>query len=345
VPSFACVRLSDCSRSAWLVALLVESALALALGALIPRARARANSEREVVLAGDSCPSAEAVRSMLAPLVKEEILLPSERVTNSVPATHVRVRDLGVDYEIELTDARRSQKDPARDCQERARVAAVFIALNLNAPLAAEAPVPATPSAPAPQPAPAPEAPAVDQRAGEADARSSALHIELSASVSVMFAPGRDLVAPAGGAALSLGLGAFRLTLSGALMGKVALPLSPGDPGGHVELLRAPLGASVGYVWRASRFALEPRLGLALDLLRVQGRELHEAARELRANAGVSAGLLGRVLLGHQLALFAGVDGAWFPYSYEVRVEPAPRTAHTPSVWLAGQLGLLLMLR
>jgi hypothetical protein len=128
-------------------------------------------------------------------------------------------------------------------------------------------------------------------------------------------------------------------------MGKVTLPLSPPAPGGSAELWRVPLSASAGYVWRASRFALEPRLGVAVDVLGMRGRGLGRSERELRANVGADLSLIGRISLGAGLALFAGVNGAWFPRAYALRVEPDPRRAHSPQLWLAGQLGLEFMLR
>lgn len=318
----------------------------MVLSGAFPPAYGQAQSEPPILLQADGCPSAPRVQQMLAPLLSETVVWVGGAAPAGSSARQVRVRDLGGDYAIELEDTRRLQRDPARDCDERARVAAVFIALNLHAKGAAAANAAAGPKRETlASGAAAPAAQVSPEHDTASRASDLPLHVGIGAFASVSFAPGHDAVAPAGAGSVWLELPRLRFQVSAGFMGKVTLPLSPPAPGGSAELWRVPLSASAGYVWRASRFALEPRLGVAVDVLGMRGRGLGRSERELRANVGADLSLIGRISLGAGLALFAGVNGAWFPRAYALRVEPDPRRAHSPQLWLAGQLGLEFMLR
>ena len=76
-----------------------------------------------------SCPSAEEVSATIAPLVAS---LPAQRLAEGA----ARVADLGDRFEVAAAGQKSQYVDAARDCAERARVAAVFIALALNPPAA-----------------------------------------------------------------------------------------------------------------------------------------------------------------------------------------------------------------
>ena len=341
----AAVRRSDGSRGALFALLIV-------VGGTFFSARASAERTRTIVIVGDGCPSAELVRRMLAPLLNERVLVASEASQAHEDALQVRVEDRGSAYAIALRGSERVQADPARDCAERARVASVFVALNLQeAEARAQSGAESEPVAAQAEQAGATAASrAAEARVSSAATEASAqvppvLHVGLAAWASVAFAPGRGVVAPGGAAGVFLERDAWRLQVSGGVSGPVTLPLSPREPGGSAQLARYPLSASVGYLWRASRFALEPRLGVAVDLLRLRARGVARSQAELRANAGLDFALTARIFLGMRYALLAGFGGAWFPRAYELRVEPAPRRAQSPEVWLAGQLGLEFMLR
>ena len=91
--------------------------------------------------ASGSCPSAEEVSATLAPLLGSSA--PKVPVEGAA-----RVHDLGDRFEVAAAGQTGQYVDAARDCAERARVAAVFIALALNPPAAPTGPrVDAQPSA------------------------------------------------------------------------------------------------------------------------------------------------------------------------------------------------------
>lgn len=117
-------------RLMWLVAL-------PSLAAPIPSLAASIEVE-----AAGRCPAQDAVAAALAPVLGRE----PARPLSAAP----RVVDLGDRFEVTAAGQRGQYDDPARDCRERARIAAVFIALALNPPeLQPSPPEPSAPTAPA----------------------------------------------------------------------------------------------------------------------------------------------------------------------------------------------------
>ena len=76
-----------------------------------------------------------------------EPLLQGYALAEGTPDAVATIEDLGETYRIGVGEAAREVRDPARKCLERARVAAVFLALNLPSE------EPATPPPPLPHPA------------------------------------------------------------------------------------------------------------------------------------------------------------------------------------------------
>lgn len=306
---------------------------------------AAAQPRQAVVLHADGCPSAALVHDMLAPLLDDKLTL-SEAARAGEAVEPVFVRDLGDRYSIEVHGAQRTQHDPAADCKERARVAAVFIALNLsplagpssdNGPAAAPPPLQVQPDAAARS-----AADRLRERPTSAEAR---LTLGLSILAAVVYAPEAQRTTAGGSGGLWLRWQRYRLELSAGGTGKVELPLSPSAPGGKAELLRVPFTITASVLWRVSRFELGPSLGLALDLLRLQGAGLAESDAGFRLNAGGYLGLNAHLLLSGRVSLVGAITSSLFPSSYTMQVEPAQRSATTPHVWLSAQLGLACMLR
>lgn len=267
---------------------------------------------------------------MLEPLIGHERTLARDPPADSTPSAIATVRDLGQRYAIEVSAVVSEQTDTARDCVERARVAAVFIAMNVRTPPPAHA-RDETPARREPAPSPVPAAPT-----------APSWQLALGAFASLAYAPSAQL---AGGGGLELWLTRAHLQLgltSGALSAS-QLAIDPGT--GHVDLLRLPTNVLAGAMWRISRFELGAALGLALDLLRAQGRALARSESGWRANVGGVLALQSRLLLTHRWSLSALVNGSFFPRSYQLQVAPAARSADTPRFWLAAQLGVLFRLR
>ncbi|HSS37243.1 MAG TPA: hypothetical protein VLT58_00595 [Polyangia bacterium] len=113
-----------------------------------------------------SCPTRDAVAQAVAQAIPPA-LHAGAPMSGELPAS-VQITDLGDGFEVTVGREVQRYADPARDCTERARVAAVFVALVLSPP-AAPAPRPTAPIAIAPLPPPVPAPPAPDAfRAGVA---------------------------------------------------------------------------------------------------------------------------------------------------------------------------------
>ena len=145
------------------------------------------------------CPAREAVAAALSPALVH--IRPN---VNPLPSDF-RLADLGDAFEVSAGGQVQRYADAARDCSQRARVAAVFVALAMN-PLSLEAPRPppppvqAVPVPPPPPPAPNPDrnwlsvgvAGLVDGAVGaDGDATSG-----LTAGGEIDFAVGRGSVRP-----------------------------------------------------------------------------------------------------------------------------------------------------
>ena len=312
---------------------------ALLMAALAGSAKAQedASEKPALWLAADACPSVQLVREMLEPLIGHQRVLRVDAQPRLDASSLAAVRDRGETYLIEVAGVERSHTDPGRDCKERARVAAVFIALNLQTPPPPRAVTP-TPE-PAPAPTPAPRAPTQAARAS-----APSLQVGLGAFASVAYAP-RDQVAPGGGLELWMRRGIWKLGLSAAVMGRTELAITPSEPGGRVALLRLPARLYVGPMWRVSRFELGPALALALDVLRAQGQGLAENADLWRVNLGAELALQTQLILTETWSISGLLGGTYYPRSYDLTVGPNERSAHTPHFWLTAQLGILCRLR
>jgi hypothetical protein len=282
----------------------------------------------QVQLAQDACPSPALLRQKLQPLLGEDAALAIEAAPGDREgAVHASLRDLGDRYAIEVEGLSREVGDGARDCIERARVAAVFIALNVKPPPAA-APSPSEPAEPEP-PEPAPEH-------GEQAVRWG---VRLSGEAA--YAAAIDGGAFGAGAGVWLGLGALRLEAgAGALSpAEVQLDARP-DIRGSVALTRIPLTASASYLLRAGPLAFGPALGLVLDLLRLRGERVERPQTELRVNPGAFAAADAHLRLTPALSTTLRVALSAFPRAYDLSVDPEGRLARTPRLWLSASLGL-----
>jgi hypothetical protein len=283
---------------------------------------ARADWPRlRVHVAAGSCPDAALIREQLEPLLGAGTAVDvDDAELGRADAGHAAITDLGDRYVVEIHGLRRELPDEARDCVERARVATVFIALNLE-----DAPPPPTPPPPAP-PAPiAAPPPRPYWRAGALVFGGGA------------YAPEARRAAPGAGLGLWLGHDALRFDVDLGFVAPAALEL---EHSGSVALLRLPLALSVNYAWRARGFRVGPSLGAQLELWSLQGRDVARPQHAWRFNAGLLLALDAQLALSRALVLWLRLSGAGFPRRYDLRVEPAGELGDTPRAWLQGQLGV-----
>jgi hypothetical protein len=208
--------------------------------------------------------------------------------------------------------------DPARDCMERARVGAVFIALNVQSKLSAAN---------------------ADERDDEDHARG--LHVELELFAAAAYSSEIDRMAPGAGAGVWLVSGPLRFAFHAALLAPADVGLEPA-PGvsGDVALLRAPLVWSAAYLFAADALELGPALGLELDVLRMHGQGLERPGTELRVNPGALLGAVVRAPLGSAFSAMLRLGLSAFPRSYRLNVEPSGQLGGTPRLWFGATLGL-----
>lgn len=296
----------------------IATACCLGLTLALPAA---AEGERRLGLrVQGACPSRKLVASELSPLLRGYAL---DEASSELTAD---VEDLGESYRISVAGASREVRDPARQCLERARVAGVFVALNLPSP---EPP----PAAVARTLAPRPEVPEV------APPSRAAAALELRPFADVAVAPGAGAASTGLGLGASLRVGAWAITLLGAATTSTT-PYQPNGVPPRFELRRFPFAALVGWEASLGMLGVGFELGPALDLLRFDGKAVPRPDQALRVNPGARLDVVLRVRANRHLAAELLPVVSWFPRTYLVGVEPSQLLAETPRFWLGVSLGL-----
>lgn len=326
------------SSSTWVAWLWVISVSLAAFNA--PAAPADA----ELVVSGSGeCPAPAQVVSTIAELV------PQER-QGALRGVEIRVRDEGETYAVELTTAdgqfEKIYEDAARQCEQRARFAAVFAVLTLLPPelwsdLMAEA-LPQAPPPPPPQPPPPRPAPRAIRTRREPPAPLPA-SLRFEAGGFLLLAPenaSHDGVAVAGPE--------LRAAWGQSL---VAAVVSAGfSTRGHLRLdeLEAELGQlplSAGVRLRApGPIEAALQLGVAGTWYRARGTSpLHPRAASGFA-WGARVGGLVAWSLSDQLRPYLELSGTYLPDTPELMLEPRGSVGRLPTIWLGVHAGLGLEL-
>ncbi len=271
-----------------------------------------------VVEAAGTCPSGEAVRAALLP-----VLGAAPVVSPSPP----RVSDLGPRFEVVAAGQTGDFVDASRDCVERARVAAVFIALALNPPVP-----PGRPPVVASEPPPAPPAevrpPPGRWFSAAVMARFDGAEAGSSATVDGTW--GGEIRAAFGRGALGVAATAGALAPTVSTFGSVG-----------VRQQRFPLSVAVT-VRRdlPARFRLAGDLGAAVVPFTLEGQGLDTAQPALRVDLG------GRLAVELSfppvggLRPVLGLHAEYFPRTYALAVDPLGDVGTSSNLWLGTSLGL-----
>jgi hypothetical protein len=261
------------------------------------------------------------VVSELTPLLRGYALSDSADV-------FAEVEDLGESYTVNVAGASREVRDPGRQCLERARVAAVFLALNLPPP-------------PPPEAAPRRQSPDRTERdrAPRVVPHRDPHAFDVRPFALAETAWGAGVASTGVGLAASLRLGSMAVTLLGAATTSTTPYQADGEPT-RFELRRLPLAALLGWETSVGLLGLGAETGLALDILRFDGKAVPNAEQALRVNPGLRLNAVLRVRASRRLSAELMPIVAWFPRTYLVRVEPSALLAETPRFWLGLSLGL-----
>jgi hypothetical protein len=211
--------------------------------------------------------------------------------------------------------------EPGRDCDERARAAAVFIALALNPPLAPPGPAPTVRDAPAPPPPPA-----------------SARWLDLAVAARADGGPGQA-VGPAIGAEIHAAAG-WRWLGVAATAGILA-PSEGTYSSITVRQQRFPLSLALTARRDVSqRLAIAGAAGAALVPLTVRATAIDGGPSSTRLDAGIRLAFELRFRATPRLAPFVDLHAEFFPRAYELQVDPLGTIGSTGRFWLGVSAGV-----
>jgi hypothetical protein len=290
---------------------------------------------RSVMVTGD-CPSQEAIWSDI-----RAIVAPSD--LGKVTAARVEVSDLGATYHVRIVgdsgERQRTFRDVGRDCDHRARFAAVFIVVTLLPPdVLLESP-PEPPPAPAPRPLPTPAVAVVAVSPAPSSPRTKRLRLELSA----LF----DAAPAVAGSGPSTTLGGELRGLWGArrFVAVAALGFEPRasfDFGGvGVDELRVPFDVGAAWVHAWNRIAFAGEVGLAGAVVRISGTNTAIPSSGTRIDLGGRLGAAVRFgSSSSAVAPVLGIHALIFPKPYQATTTPQGDLGQLPALWLGLTAGV-----
>jgi hypothetical protein len=268
------------------------------------------------------CPRPEDVWAELGTLVPSDRL--AQRMAEAVgPSSPVQILDLGIPYRVIAAGRVREYRDETRDCAHRARVAAVFVALALDPPVATVEPPAQIP--PRPPVVAAPPAPVVAYLA----------HLDVGGGVDAGIGSGGHVFQPGLALRLALGRGTW-----GFLVGIAgSLPVDTSIGGLPVRLWRVPADIGVRARLVGDMATLYGEGGLAVAWLSERGLALssNENHGGVEVGAFAAAGL--RLLPPARLGPFIELRSEFFPSPPGILALPRGVVGHTPTVWLGATVG------
>lgn len=320
---------SRCRRLQWLVPLVA----CWSAGAGGPAIGAPAAAAVEVEAVG-TCPAREAVATALSPLLGREPAAP----LSAAP----RVVDLGEGFEVFAAGQRGRYTDTARDCSERARIAAVFIGLALNPPAFETPPPPPPPSVVVPPPEQPPTVVASPEPPLGPDETAAPLWAAVGLSARV---DGSSLGNDPADTKVVAG-GELRAAIGRRWLGIVATAgvLSPTTARfTTVPVRQQRFPVSVGLTATAGAaggFQLAGDLAAVLVPFTSRGQGLESSTSELRLDAGARLALALRFpKVANRAVLFSELHAEVFPRPYHLDVDPIGPIGNTSRLWLGAAVG------
>ncbi len=265
-----------------------------------------------------TCPQKDEVQRELSPLLDRW----KTKAEPEPGMPEARLIDQGESFLVSVAGDTRTLSDPARDCAERARAAAVIIALRLD--LTDE-------DATSPPPMPPSEDPPRSERP---PSPLSEFEISVGGRLQKSIDAADD---PTFGPFLMARL--RKNSLSAQLSMGIQSNATATAQGVDLRFLRLPLDAGIGWVHSEGKWLLEPLALIAFDYIRASAPELDEGDVQGRFELGPRLGFRISRVLG-RFRIFGLVDVTWFPREYFIEVEPLGRISTTPHWWFGARLGL-----
>ncbi len=289
-----------------------------------------------IVQASGQCPSREAVTAALAPALARE---PPAVFGTGVP----RVLDLGDRFEVAAFGQARQYLDTARDCAERARVAAVFITLALNPPALPSSSLSPTAAPPGDLPAieSAPHQPVLsDTPPGTVPASARWASVGISARVDGPVGAAFPAAGVAAGPELrgAIGWRFVGLTATAGILAPTEARLSSVT----VHEQRFPISLALG-ARRHLAHGIEAAgaLGVSLVPIELRGDGLMTSLPAMRLDTGARAAVELRLpALVWRAAPFVDVHAEYFPRPYALDVGPLGNIGSTTRFWLGASVGI-----
>jgi hypothetical protein len=279
-------------------------------------------------VAGDehACPSPSQVATVLRSLLRETNVVTTKSASSS---DDVSLSDDGSQFRVTVAGRSREFDDAQRDCTERARHAAVFVALVLDPPLVADPIVES-----APPPAEKPAAPIVSSR------EHAAIDLELGSFFQASPAAAERSAALAGGVEMR-GRWGQRIYVAG------GVGASPGSLRFADIDTRAwwfPIDLAVGAAYRSSSFEVAGDFGPSMTVLSIAAENLTRATNNVRLDLGARLSLGARFWLSEKIALSVSTQGTFIPRPYRLVIEGEGDVGATPGVWWGGTIGFVTRL-
>lgn len=282
-----------------------------------------------------ACPAPSQVAALLGSLLRGTKIVTSPeppgnpRRNAAAGPDDATISDDGSRFRVEIAGRERVFSDPERDCIERARQAAVFVALVLDPPLLADR---VTIEPPSEKSAPTATAPA----------RGSGPRVDLELGSFFQTAPAtaERSAALSGGVAARARWGQGFYLAAGAGASPGSLHFTDID----TRAWWFPIDVAAGLAYRSSSFEVAGDLGPAVTVLRITADNLERATSNIRLEVGARTSLGARFWLGEKIALFVSTDAVVFPHPYRLVIEGQGDVGATPGLWWGGAMGFVTRL-
>ena len=261
-------------------------------------------------------------------------MLPRTKITVDLGpegAPEATISDQGAQFRVTIAGQERSFDDAARQCAERARHAAVFLALVLDPLLTAEL----STEPPAPQARQA--LPVVTPRP-PSEPSTKPVSWEMTLGGVLHVAPegdGRQTAVAEGVAFFVRAKRGFHLGLgAGVEHGTLRFDVA------EASAWWIPIDVTAGFSTRANAWELGAEVGPNASILSIMGENLSQASAQWGVEIGARVSVWSRFWLSQQFAAFLSAETVVRPFPYALDIDPRGTIGHTPALWLGGSAGI-----